>query len=98
MNTKFNEWFEQAAADSIYRRVAIADLTKQRTIMFCCAIVITICALAICLTPTRSPNSPILLCFSAILTWFGFFRVDSNRRVLKLIDQLYKKSDEKTTA
>jgi nitrate/nitrite transporter NarK len=98
MNTKFNKWFEQAATDPTHRRVAIADLTKQRTILFYCAVAITVCALIICFTPTRNSGAPSFTGFSAVLIWFAFFRVDSNRRALKLIEQFYNKNDAKPTA
>jgi hypothetical protein len=90
MNTKSNKWFEQAAADPAHRRAAIADFTKQRAILFCCAVAITVCALIICLIPTQSPSSPTLLSFCAVMSWLIFFRVDSNRRVLTLLDRFDK--------
>jgi hypothetical protein len=98
MDSKYKKWFEQAALEPAHRRVAIAGFTKQRAILFCCAVVMTVCALFICLTPTRNPNSPILLCFSAVMTWFIFFRVDSQRRVLTLLDQFDKDRNEKSDA
>jgi hypothetical protein len=98
MNTKYKKWFEQAAFDPAHRRAAIAGFTRQRTILFCCAVVMTACALFICLTPTRSPSSPIFLDFSAVMMWFIFFRVDSQRRVLTLLDQFDKDRNEKPDA
>jgi hypothetical protein len=98
MNTKYKKWFEQAALDPVHRRVAIAGFTKQRAILFCCAVVITVSDLMICLTPTQSPSSPALLAFSAVMVWFIFFRVDSQRRVLTLLDQFEKDRDAKPAA
>jgi lipopolysaccharide export LptBFGC system permease protein LptF len=97
MNTKFNKWFEQAAADPARRRAAIADFTRQRAILFSCAVVMTICALAMCLIPTRSPGTPTLAGFGAVMMWFIVFRVDSHRRVLTLLDRFSKDRDEKPT-
>ncbi len=96
MNSKYNKWFEQAAADPAHRRVAIAGFTRQRAILFCCAVLVTVCDLLICLAPTHNPSSPILLSFSAVMIWFIFFRIDSQRRVLTLIDRFAK--DEKPAA
>jgi hypothetical protein len=98
MNTKYNKWFEQAALDPAHRRVAIAGFTKQRAMLFCCAVVITVCDLMICFTPTHSPSSPTLLAFSAVMVWFIFFRVDSRRRTLTLLDQFDKDRDDKPAA
>jgi hypothetical protein len=98
MNTKYKKWFEQAALDPARRRVAIAGFTKQRTILFCCAVVITVCDLMICLTPARSPSPPALLGFSAVMVWFTFFSVDSQRCVLTLLDQFDNDRDEKPAA
>ena len=94
MNTKYKKWFEQAALDPVQRRVAIAGFTKQRAIFLCCAVVITVCDLMICLTSTHSSSSPALLAFSAVMIWFIFFRVDSQRRVLTLLEKFSQ--DEKS--
>jgi hypothetical protein len=98
MNTKFNQWFEQAAADPVRRHTAIANLTKQRTILFCSAIVVTSCVLLFCFTPTQSASTPALGGFGAVMTWFIFFRVDSHRRVLTLLDHFSKDRDAKPLA
>ncbi len=98
MNAKYNKWFEQAALDPVHRRVAIADFTKQRAILFVCAVLITICDLLMTLTPTHSPSSPVLLAFSAVMIWYIFFRVDSRHRVLTLLDQFDKSRAEKPAA
>ena len=97
MNTKYNKWFEETAADPIRRRAAITDLSKQRTILFCCALVMTGCAFTMFFTSTRSPNSPALLSFAAaLLSWIGFIRVDSRRQVLTLLEKFSQ--DEKPAA
>jgi hypothetical protein len=93
MNTKFNQWFEQAAADPAQRRAAIAGFTRQRAIHFCCAVVITISALAFCFIPGHSP-APALIGFCATMQWYVFFRVDSHRRVLTLLDRFGKDRHE----
>ena len=98
MKTQFSKWFEQAAEDPARRRAAIASFTKQRNILLCCALVPTVCALMISFTPTRSPNTPALMGFGALLTWIIVFRVDSHRRVLTLLDGFSKDRDAKPTA
>ncbi len=98
MNTKYHKWFAQAALNPTHRRTAIAGFTRQRAIILCCAIVITACDLMICLTPAHNPSSPALLAFSAVMMWCIFFRIDSQRRVLTLLDQLEKDRDGKSAA
>ena len=98
MNTAYKKWFEQAALDPAHRRAAIAVFTKQRAIFFCCAVVITVCDLIICLIPTRNPSTPALLAFSAVMAWFIVFRVDSRRCVLTLLDQFDNDRNAKPTA
>ena len=93
MNTKYNSWFEETAADPTRRRAAIADYSKQRTILICCALVATAAAVAMYFTAARSPNSPALLTFSAAMIWIGVVRIDSRRQALTLIDKFFK--DEK---
>jgi hypothetical protein len=45
MNAKFNKWFAETQSDPVRRRAAIADYTKRYWSLFCCATVITLCAL-----------------------------------------------------
>jgi hypothetical protein len=87
MSTKYTKWFEETAADPVRRRAAIVDLSKQRTLLFCCTLVITACAVAMFFTPTRSPSSPSLLSVSAALSWIGVVRVDARRQVLALLEK-----------
>ena len=96
MNTKYNKWFEETAADPVRRRAAITDLSKQRLILFCCALGMTACAGAMFFTSTRSPSSPALLSFAAALSWIGVVRVDSRRQVLTLLEKFSR--DEKPAA
>jgi hypothetical protein len=96
MDTKYNKWFEETAADPVRRRAAIADFSKQRTILFCCALVMTACAAAICFTSTHSPSAPALLSFAAAMSWIGVFRVNSKRQILTLLEKFSR--DEKPAA
>jgi hypothetical protein len=97
MNTKkYSQWFEETAADPVRRRAAIADLSKQRTILICCALVATAATVAMFFTATRSPNSPALLTISSALIWFGVVRIDAKRQVLTLLEKFSR--DEKPAA
>ena len=96
MNTKYTKWFEETAADPVRRRAAITDFTKQRAMLFCCALGVTVCAFAMFFTSTHSPSSPVVLTFSAAMLWIIVVRIDSKRQVLTLIDKFVK--DEKPAA
>jgi len=97
MNTKYTKWFEQTAADPARRRVAIADYTKRRAILFCCALIITGCAVAMAFTTTRHASSPVVESFAAFMSWIVVIRVSSDLRVLKLLDQ-FSSRDERPSA
>jgi sorbitol-specific phosphotransferase system component IIBC len=97
MFTKYNKWFEQTAADPTRRRAAIADFTKRRAILFCCALVITGSALAMFFTATRNPTSAVLESFAAFMSWITVISISSDLRVLQLLDQFLSR-DEKATA
>jgi hypothetical protein len=43
MFTKYNNWLARTAADPALRRVAIADLTKRRAVLFRCAAIVNLC-------------------------------------------------------
>ena len=90
MNTKYNKWFEETAADPVRRRSAIADFSRQRAMLIGCALGVTAAAVAMFFTATRSPNSPALLACSAAMMWMLVVRIDSKRRVLTLIDTFAK--------
>jgi hypothetical protein len=97
MNTKYNKWFEETAADPVRRRAAIADLSQQRVILFCCALVITACAVATFFTALHSSQKgSAALSFAAAMSWIGVVRVDSKRQVLALLEKFSR--DEKPAA
>ncbi len=82
MNAEYNQWFEEVSRDSVLRRAAIAQFTRQRTILVCCASVSTVAALVSFLTPVGP-----LLVFVAASMWFGVGRIKSRRQVLLLLDK-----------
>jgi hypothetical protein len=96
MNTKYNKWFEETAADPIRRRAAITDLSKQRIILFCCALVMTASAVTIFCSAPHNPKGEAAIAFAAALSWIGVVRVDSRRQVLTLLEKISR--DEKPAA
>jgi len=96
MNSKYSKWFEETAADPVRRRAAIADFSKQRIILICCALVVTAATVATFFSATRSPNSPALLTISSALMWFGVVRIDARRQVLTLLEKFSR--DERPAA
>jgi hypothetical protein len=93
MKTTYTKWFEETAADPVRRRAAIADLSKQRIILICCALASTAATIAMFFTATRSPNSPAVLTVSSALIWFGVVHIDARRQVLTLLEKFSR--DEK---
>jgi len=87
MNTKYNNWFKETAADPVRRRAAIGDYSRQRTVMICCALVASAAAVAMFFTATHSPKSPALLTFSAAMLWINVVRVDSRCQILTLLEK-----------
>jgi hypothetical protein len=45
MFTKYEDSFDEIAADPARRRIAIADISRRRTIVGWCAVVMSICAI-----------------------------------------------------
>jgi hypothetical protein len=96
MNTEYNKRFEETAADPVRRRAAIADFSKQRTLLICCALVATVATIAMFFTATRNPNSPPLLIISSALMLFGVVRLDAKLQILTLLEKFSR--DEKSSA
>jgi uncharacterized protein involved in exopolysaccharide biosynthesis len=95
MNTKFNQWFESTANDPVLRREAIGTFAKRRAIVFTCAVIVTLCAVAMFFTKTNHPWSPVLLLVSTSSMWLSVSRVDSQLRKLKLREKLDQNPDGK---
>jgi hypothetical protein len=87
MNTKYKIWFEQTAADPARRRVAIADFTKRRIILFWCASTLTICALLILVVGTQHSAAEILPVVAASFSWIAAGRISSQLHRLEQADQ-----------
>jgi|GEM_PF-3258721 len=100
MNTKYNRWLEETAADPALRRVVIALFTKRRAILFCIALFMTVYAIAMSFTVTRSSITPVMMSFAAFMSWIVVIMVSmvsADLRVLKLVDH-FSSRDEKPTA
>ena len=97
MFTKFDKWFEETAADPARRRAAIADYSRRRIILFWCAVLSSVCAIAIFLVPSHHPGGEGMVGFLAAMMWIVGMKVDSDLRVLKMIDKFYRR-DEKPAA
>jgi hypothetical protein len=88
MSTKYTKWFEETAADPTRRRAAISDYSKRRTILICCALVITGCAVATYFPALHSsPKGSAALTFAAALSWISCARVGSDLRTFRLLDR-----------
>jgi hypothetical protein len=77
MYTKDDKLFEQTAADPVSRRAAIAALSKRHTLIFWCAMVMSVCALAASWGGKASG-----LIFSAAVVWSIVFKFESDLRLL----------------
>ena len=87
MSTKYSKWFEETAVDPTRRRAAISDYSKRRTILICCALVVTVCALVTFFPTPQSPKGTAALTFAAAMMWISCARVGSDLRTLKLLDR-----------
>jgi len=96
MNTKFNKYMAEAAADPLRRRAAIANFTRQHTVLFWCALVVTASALVMRFTPAYNQKALTLLSLGAVLMWLVVFRIDSHRRTLLRLDQNDQAKDKPT--
>jgi hypothetical protein len=86
MFKKYDEQFERTAADPIRRRAAIGDLSRRRTILFWCALVISACAIV----GSFSGRSAMAgLCFAAAVQWSILFKFESELRLLRVIERLH---------
>jgi|ERR1039457_2182458 hypothetical protein len=99
MNTKSNKWFEETAADPARRRAAIGDMSKRCTILFWCAMVISACVIISIFASNMSgkPGNSFLI-FPAAVIWSIVFKVESDLRLLQVIERLHGSEDEKPTA
>jgi hypothetical protein len=94
MFKKQDDDFDEMAADPIRRRKKIADLSKRRVLIGCCAMVISICAVVEIWSKGEAATGGI---FAAAVAWSICFKMDSDLRLLRVIERLQKGKDEKPT-
>jgi hypothetical protein len=88
MFKKQDDEFDAMATDPIRRRAQIADLSKRRVMIFWCAVVISICAIA------GSWNGKATgAIFAAAVSWSVGMKMDSDLRLLRVIERLQKGKD-----
>ena len=95
MFSKYDEKFAEMAANPTLRRAAITDLSGRRTMIFWCAMFMTL-LITVCLIISTFESKPVGvgLGFVAALQWIIFFKFDSDLRLLAVIDRLHR--EEKT--
>lgn len=91
---KADDAFIQAAADDTMRPALIKSTARRRTLLFWCAVVITLCALGMIFAElnNRANNSEVAgVEFGvAVMTWMQVFKCESDLRLLKLVEKLKK--------
>ena len=93
---KYDEYFDMMVANPALRREGIRDLSWRRTLMFWCAVVITLCGLVLLFTSSHSSGAGAAgLLFAAAMSWISGSKIDSNLRLLRAIQRLDRRSDDK---
>ena len=80
--------FVQQGVDDSRRPAAIQQLTRKRNLLFWCAVVTTLCALAIFFIPSRSSGVGAAIGFAAAIHWMLVFKYESELRLLLMIGEL----------
>jgi len=91
MFTKHDERFDQMTFDPTLRRATIAALSKRRTIIFWCAIVMTVCAF-----PEMWSGKGTGGVFAAAVMCSIGLKMESDLRLLRVVERLQKREDDKT--
>ena len=97
MFTKQDEQFDQMAADPVRRREGIAGLSRRRDVMFWCAVVMTLCALATFFMSLRSARSGAAIGFAAAVQRMLLFKFESDLRLLRVVERLHSTENGKTS-
>ena len=87
MFTKQDEKFAETAADPVRRVAAITDLTSRRTILFWCALLITLVMGA---SSFGGKPASVGLGLCAAIQWAIVFKFESDLRLLRVIDRLQR--------
>ena len=92
MFTKWDKKFDDMAADPTLRAAAIAASSKQRNTMFWIACLVSLMAILI----NIGSQAFSFMIFIAAMQWIQFSQIDSNLKLLRVIDRLQR--DGKTLA
>jgi hypothetical protein len=95
MFTKQDFEFDEMAADPIRRRAKIADLSWRRAMIFWCAMIVSVCAI---LELWRGSTAAAGGVFAAAVNFSICFKMESDLRLLRVIERLQKNGDAKPTA
>jgi bacteriorhodopsin len=92
MFKKLDQRFEQVMADPVQRRKRIAELRWTRKWMFGSAVgvLLALCILSVVsigLHQTGSRAMPLIV-FSAVMMWLSYFQMESDLKILRLMDHL----------
>jgi len=93
MFTKQDTEFDEMAADPIRRRARITDLSWRRTLIFWCAMVMAVAAI---FSSWSGKDAGVI--FGAAVAWSIAFKMESDLRLLRVIERLQKGGDAKPTA
>jgi hypothetical protein len=95
MFKKFDNDCEDMVADPIRRRAKIALITKRRPFIFCCVMLVFVCA---AVTMFEGGKAGIGGVFGAAICWGIYLYQEIYLYLLKVIDLLQKDKDGKPTA
>jgi len=84
---KADDAFIQAAVDDSRRPELIKSTIRKQTIMLCCAVVISACALFMIFNAHNSGSAEIEFAVAA-MTWMQVLKCESDLRLLMLVDKL----------
>ena len=87
--------YDERAADPIRRRAQIASLTKRRPFMLCGVMVIFVCTIVEMWNGEKRAISEV---FATAIFWGIYIKLESDLRLLRIIDWLQKGKDEKSSA
>ena len=87
--------YDEMMVDPIRRRARIASLTKRRPFLFCCIMVIVACAVIDMWTGEKGAMTGV---FGTAIFWGFYIKLESDLRLLRVIDLLQKGKDEQPSA
>jgi uncharacterized membrane protein len=95
MFKKQDDDFDEMVADPIRRRAQIASLSKRRTIIFICALLLVVFAtLGVWLGSKAAAGGVLTAAISISIS----LKIESDLRLLRTIERLDKDTHDKTTA